>query len=75
MLLTDRKQDDLVPCPGPSRNCYITSKSVEQLEFKLGIRRRNRSSFGTIWEAVYYLEHNSSLGSLNDARPVALESY
>ncbi|CAN0881966.1 hypothetical protein LINGRAHAP2_LOCUS14531, partial [Linum grandiflorum] len=54
---------------------YITSKSVEQLEFKLGIRRRNRSSFGTIWEAVHYLEHNSSLGSLNDARPMELESY
>ncbi|CAN0924762.1 hypothetical protein LINGRAHAP2_LOCUS34375, partial [Linum grandiflorum] len=70
-----RKQGVLVPFSDPSQNCYITSKSVEQLEFKLGIRRRNRSSFGTIWETVHYLEHNSSLGSLNDARAVALESY
>ncbi|CAN0846447.1 hypothetical protein LINGRAHAP2_LOCUS4460 [Linum grandiflorum] len=38
------------------------------------MRRRNRSSFGTIWEAVHYLEHNSSLGSPNDAKSVALES-
>ncbi|CAN0899513.1 hypothetical protein LINGRAHAP2_LOCUS20320 [Linum grandiflorum] len=50
-------------------------KSAEQLGVELGIRRRNWSSFGTIWEAVYYLEHNSSLGSPNDARPVVLESY
>ncbi|CAN0858439.1 hypothetical protein LINGRAHAP2_LOCUS7248 [Linum grandiflorum] len=75
MLLTDRKQGALVPFPDPSQNCYITSKSVEQLGFELGIRRRNWSSFGTIWEAVHYLEHNSSLGSLNDARLVASESY
>ncbi|CAN0860686.1 hypothetical protein LINGRAHAP2_LOCUS8012 [Linum grandiflorum] len=54
---------------------WCISESVEQLEFKLGIRRRDRSSFGTIWEAVHLLEHNFSLGSPNDARLVALESY
>ncbi|CAN0914859.1 hypothetical protein LINGRAHAP2_LOCUS28786, partial [Linum grandiflorum] len=41
MLLTDRKQGVLVPFPGSSRNCYITSKSAEQLGVELRIRRRN----------------------------------
>ncbi|CAN0918201.1 hypothetical protein LINGRAHAP2_LOCUS30732, partial [Linum grandiflorum] len=64
------------PNGGPLKiKAWITSREVEveHLGFELGIRRRNRSSFGTIWEAVHYLEHNSSVGNSNDTRPVALE--